>query len=374
MVGQAIERSLPAWNEDMLFRIVFSALLALAPIASHAQTRGKPNQVMTRIAFGSCANQEREQPIWSAISAYRPELFIFAGDNVYGDILNGKVITDDSRRMEALKLAYNRAAMNTELTEFRSKVPHLATWDDHDYGKNDAGGDFALKEESQKLFVDFWDLPSNDPRRTRPGIYHAVNFGPAGKRLQVILLDTRYFRSPLKPNDKRGPSDRAVYIADDTPEKTMLGSEQWSWLEERLKEPADLRLIVSSIQVVADGHGWERWGNFPRERQRLYDLIRSTKAGRVIFLTGDRHVGAIYKETANAPYPLYDMTASGLTQYFSGANEPGPNRISPLYGAENFGTIDVDWWANTLTLSLRRMNGEAVRTHTIDMAEITSSP
>lgn len=358
----------------MLRRLVVLVLIALSSLAAHAQTSGRPNQVLTRIAFGTCANQERAQPIWSAISAYKPEFFIFGGDNVYGDVVNGKPVTDDSRRLESLTLAYSRAAMNAELKEFRNTVPHLATWDDHDYGKNDAGGDFIHKEEAQKLFVSFWKLPGNDPRRSRAGVYHAVSFGPEGKRVQVIVLDTRYFRSPLKPTDQRGAPGREAYVPDDSSEKTMLGTEQWAWLEERLTEPADLRLIVSSIQVVADGHGWERWGNFPRERQKLYDLIRSTKASRVIFLTGDRHIGAIYKETVNTPFPLYDITSSGLTQHFSGARESGPNRISPLYGAENFGTVDIDWWANTVTLSLRSMNGDTVRRQVIDLAEITTEP
>ncbi len=154
----------------------------------------------------------------------------------------------------------------------------------------------------------------------------------------------------------------------------MLGDVQWAWLEEQLKQPADLRLIVSSVQVVADGHGWERWGNLPRERQKLYDLIRSTKAGRVLFLSGDRHIGAIYRETNGTPYPVYDVTASGITQYFSAAKEEGPNRITPIFGAENFGTIDIDWWAESVKIGLRGMNGEIVREAKIPFAEITPAP
>lgn len=355
-------------------RVLVLLLLALWPTLALAQTNGRPNQVLTRIAFGSCAHQEREQPIWAAVQAYKPELFLFAGDNVYGDYLNGKPVTDDSRLIESLTLAYNRAAMNPDLRELRNTVPHLATWDDHDYGKNDSGADFVHKEEAQKLFASFWKLPASDPRRSRPGVYHSVSFGPEGQRVQVILLDTRTFRSPLKVTDQRGAPGRERYLPDDSPEKTMLGPDQWNWLSERLKEPADLRIVVSSIQLVADGHGWERWGNFPRERAKFYDLVRETKAGRVVVISGDRHIGAIYKETKGTPYPVYDITSSGLTQFFSAAREDGPNRVGPLFGAVNFGTIDIDWWANTVTLSLRGMNGEAVRRQVIDLAEITIKP
>jgi alkaline phosphatase D len=329
-----------------------------------------PRQVLTRIAFGSCANQEVEQPIWDAILAYRPELFLFTGDNVYGDYFNGRPVTDESRLLETLTTAYARAAMIPGMRRLRETVPHLATWDDHDYGKNDAGVEFVHKDAAQKLFADFWRLPAGDPRRQRPGVHHAQTFGPEGKRVQVILLDTRYFRSPLKPTDQRGAPGRERYVPDDSPDKTMLGEAQWSWLEEQLRQPADLRIVVSSIQVVADGHGWERWGNFPRERQRLYDLIARTNARRLVFLSGDRHIGGLYREAKGTPYPLHDVTASGLTQFFSGVREDGPNRLGAPYGAVNFGTLDIDWWDETVTCSLRNLIGERVRGVALRFAEM----
>jgi alkaline phosphatase D len=125
-----------------------------------------------------------------------------------------------------------------------------------------------------------------------------------------------------------------------------------------------------SIQVLADGHGWEKWANLPRERQKLFDMIDATKAGRVVFLSGDRHIGAMYRETKGAPYPIYEMTSSGLTQYFSAASEEGQNRVGAVFGAVNFGTVDIDWWAGRVALSIRGMNGEVVRRQTIELSEI----
>ncbi|MGL5137193.1 MAG: alkaline phosphatase D family protein [Beijerinckiaceae bacterium] len=347
-------------------------VLVLGATIARAQAPAMPNQVLTRIAFGSCSNQEREQPIWDAISAYKPELFIFAGDNVYGDIRNGKPVSDDAELLETLTTAYGRAALIPGMARLRAATPHLATWDDHDYGKNDAGEEFIHKQAAQRLFNDFWKLPQDDPRRQRAGVYHAQSFGPPGKRVQVILLDTRSFRSALKPTDTRNAKGRERYVPDDSADKTMLGAAQWAWLEQQLKEPAELRLIVSSIQVIADGHGWERWGNFPRERQKLYDLIGATKANRVVFLSGDRHIGALYRETRGTPYPLSEITGSGLTQFFSNVNEDGPNRLGAPYGAVNFGALDIDWWEETLHVSLRNMNGETVRRMSLPFGEMVA--
>jgi alkaline phosphatase D len=355
----------------MLARRTFMSLAAAtAATAAFGQAREMPQTVLTRIAFGSCANQEVEQPIWESVLAYRPELFIFTGDNVYGDYHMGAGVSDDHRLMDTLRAAYARAATIPGMARLRATTPHLATWDDHDYGKNDAGADFIHREEAQRQFADFWQLPAEDPRRSRPGVYHAQMFGPRGKRVQVILLDTRYFRSPLKPTDQRGAPGRERYVPDETPGLTILGDAQWAWLEQQLRQPADLRLIVSSIQVIADGHGWERWGNIPRERQRLYDLVASTGARGVVFLSGDRHIGGLYREVNRTPYPLHDITSSGLTQFFSNVREAGPNRIGAPYGAVNFGTADIDWWEETVVFSLRNMIGERVRSLTLSFQDL----
>ena len=350
-------------------RVLLAAGLCVAAAPTPAPAQAPDGGPLTRIAFGSCADEEKPQPIWRAVLAYQPELFLFAGDNVYGDVRDGKNLPD-AGLIDGLVHAYGQAARIRDLATLRATVPHLATWDDHDYGKNDAGADFAGRAQAQRLFLQFWDVPPGDPRAGREGVYHAEAYGPAGQRVQVVLLDTRYFRSPLRPTDQRGAPGKERYLPDDDPGKTMLGDAQWAWLAERLREPADLRVIVSSIQVLAEGHGWERWGNLTRERQRLYDLIGETRAGGVVFVSGDRHLGGIYREARGTPYPLVEVTASGLTQYFAAADEAGPNRLGAVYGKPNFGTMDVDWWAGEVRLALKDGAGTAVRTHTVHLDEL----
>lgn len=330
------------------------AFLAALPLTG----RGDPASALetgplTRIAFGSCADQKKPQPIWDALFAVQPQLVLLLGDCVYGDQPDGK--------LDGMAAAYAMAGALPGYRRLRAEYPHLTVWDDHDYGRNDGGADYPLKRESQRLFLDFWRVPENDPRRAREGLYHAAMFGPPGRRVQVILLDTRYFRSPLKITDQRGAPGRERYLPDADPAKTMLGEAQWAWLAAELAKPADLRLIASSIQVVADGHGWERWGNLPRERQRLYDLIARTRANGVVFLSGDRHVGGLYAETRNTPYRLVDVTSSGLTQFFAGAREAGPNRIGDLFDQVNFGTVAIDWTARTVALTLHDIAGDPRR-------------
>jgi alkaline phosphatase D len=334
-----------------------AASMILAALAAPARADGSPP--LTRIGFGSCAHQDHPQPIWDAILDWRPELFVFAGDNVYGDLTPGVP--------GGLAAAYAKAATIPGYRAVRARVPVLATWDDHDYGQNDAGGDFPYKQRAKALFLDFWNVPADDPRRTRSGVHHAAVFGPEGMRLQVILLDTRSFRSPLLPTDEQGAPGKERYLPDPDPAKTMLGAAQWAWLRDQLRQPAELRLIVSSVQVLAEGHGWERWGNLPRERERLFALIAETGARGVVFLSGDRHVGGLYYRPGK-PDGLYEITSSGLNMAYAAAREAGPLRLGQVYGAPNFGTIDIDWWTGRVTLSVRAANGEPVRQAAFSLA------
>lgn len=335
-----------------------AAGLWLGPLAAD---EGPP---LTRIAFGSCAHQDKPQPLWDAVLDYRPELFLFLGDNVYGDVT--------SAAMTELAQAYAKAATIEGMVELREAVPVLATWDDHDYGKNDGGAEFPHKEAAKELFLEFWEVPADDPRRTRDGIYRARTFGPNGMRVQIILLDTRWFRAPLLGTDERGAPGKERYLPDPDPAKTMLGEAQWAWLRGQLQQPADVRLIVSSIQVLAEGHGWERWGNLPLERAKLFDLIEATGAGGVIFLSGDRHVGALYQLRSEVPYPLYELTGSGINMTYAQNREPGPLRLGAVYGAENFGTVDIDWWAGEVRLAVRAMSGEPVREVVVPISELAA--
>ncbi len=345
-----------------------AAVAGLAGCAAPEQQRDGPSDAdgaLQRIAFGSCIDQTRPQPIWDTVLATRPELFIFGGDNVYA--------SEQPWSAAKLSKAYAMQDAVPGFARLRSTVPHMAIWDDHDYGVNDGGAEFAEKVASKEAFMRFWRLPADDPRRSREGLYHSQVFGPPGKRVQVIVPDLRWFRSPWKVTDERGKAGKERYVPDADPGKTMLGEAQWRWFEEQLRQPAEVRLIFSSIQVIVEGHGWERWGNLPLERQRLYRLIADTRAQGVVFLSGDRHIGAIYRESTGIPYPLYEMTASGFTHTWRDASEAGPNRLGELFRELHFGSVEIDWQAQALQLALRDIAGDVTRSQLIRFNELKAN-
>ena len=287
---------------------------------------------LSRLLFGSCAKQDKPIPIFDTILAQSPELFVFLGDNIYAD-------TTDIALMQS---KYARLRANPSFTRLVRSCPIMATWDDHDYGANDAGADYPKRRESEKLFLDFWKAPADSPRRQRPGIYTSQRFGPPGKCLQVIVLDTRFFRGPLRRGKKRvgGP-----YYPETNPQVTMLGKSQWRWLEQQLRTPAEIRIIASSIQCVAEAAGQETWCNLPNERKRLFALLRATRVNGVVFISGDRHWAELSVSDNATSYPVYDLTSSSFNQRHQ-RGTPTSNRYRALpvtFHMENFGAIQVDW-------------------------------
>lgn len=204
--------------------------------------------------------------------------------------------------------------------------------------------------------------------------------------MQVILLDLRWNRTLIArntafPDDaiyerwaraeaKAGREVPGPYARDPSPTASMLGEAQWAWLAEQLAQPAEVRLIGSSLQVLADFPGWEAWVNYPRDQARLFQLIRDTRANGVVFLSGDTHYGELTRLDANVPYTLTDLTSSGLTEEW---HVPVPNalRVGGAHHLANFGLVEIDWAQRRIALSLRSVAGTPLLSEVLALDELS---
>jgi alkaline phosphatase D len=300
-----------------------------------------------RIAFGSCGSQDQPQPVLDLAVSQKPDLFIWLGDNIYGD----------SEIPDTLDAKYKRLAAKQEFKNLEATCPMIGTWDDHDYGSNDAGRHYPLKLKSKELFLDFWKVPKEDIRFQRDGIYTSYYYQSGEHTLQIIVLDLRTFRDDLKRyNGEEVDTVRFFYDLDylpyETTDSTLLGETQWKWLEKQLTVPADLRIIASSSQFGITFNGYEAWANFPHEQKRFLELIKSTKANGVVFISGDVHYAEISKLTWPGIYPVYDVTASGITSTWDFAT-PNDNRIDGAVMENHFGLLEMDWEAAVPTLNMK---------------------
>ena len=286
-------------------------LLLLTTFSIHSQETYK-------IALGSCLHQDHPAPIWDAVNDNNIDSFFFLGDNIYGDVPSGLPWK--------LKRSYDKQKKVLP-SWLMSKQIHVI-WDDHDYGKNDGGGSYQFKEYAQDLYIDFWDIPDNDPRANREGIYYQQLQNINGLRVLFVGLDTRYFRSNIEEKDD-------VYLPNLEPDATFLGDEQWEWLTDTLKQEHDLLIMASSIQVLATEHRFEKWSNIPSERNKLLTLLESLDS-RVIVVSGDRHRAGLYQYN-----DITEITASSLNRpTFS--EETDSLLLGKTYTENNFGLLSIE--------------------------------
>ncbi|MCY4144689.1 MAG: alkaline phosphatase D family protein [Gammaproteobacteria bacterium] len=344
------------------FAVLLTSLLTL-------DTMADTEPQLTTIAFGSCADDEfPNHPIWTAIAETRPDAMIFMGDNVYLD----KVEVLASGTTKGFEPDYQRLANSDGFKRLREVTEFHATWDDNDYGANDGGREFELRETSQQAFFNFWGVDPESDRYKTPGVYGTGWIESDQGKIQIILTDSRYFRSAIEVGPPTVKCPFKNIVPTDDPEATMLGKEQWRWLEDRLTVDADLHILVSGIQVVANEHCFERWGAMPSERQRLLKAIDNA-SGPTIILSGDRHLGEISRLSAQDSglgHDIYDTTSSSLSSSSGfGEGEPNSLRVGDNVRVNNFGLAKVDLANSEVAIELRDQKGTVLRSVTIQLGE-----
>jgi alkaline phosphatase D len=290
------------------------------------------SQVLTRIAFGSCSRTNLDQVLWDDIQSFDPQLWIWTGDIIYGD-------TED---MSVMRQKYNAQLQKPGYRKLAQETDVIGIWDDHDYGANDAGKEYPTKVESRDELFRFLDVPKDSPRREHEGAYTSYTYGPEGQQIKIILLDGRYFRDSLEPDNQT----QQRYLPNT--EGSILGAAQWKWLEHELENStAQVNILVSGIQIIPEQHAFEKWANFPKDRQRLFDLIARTQPSIPILISGDRHIAEISAyQPEGMEQPIYEITSSGMTHVYQGIEEQGePNRyrVKGPIGRLNYGQLEIDW-------------------------------
>jgi alkaline phosphatase D len=347
------------------------------------------------LAFGSCNKQFRDMSLWKDVADERADAFAWLGDVVYADEKvrlpdgsNARVYKGEDAHLEA----YAVMKAHSEYARIRANADVVGTWDDHDYGFNNAGKHWSHKDFAKKAFLDFLDEPEGSERRTRDGgVYDAVDYvNDEGRRVRVILLDLRW----------------DLEESDESSSGSFMSETQWAWFGDMLAaEPRpDVTIIGSGIQVLEAPHlilqplakyveparliaeGLENWSRNKREKDRLFATIKSTKS-RVVFISGDVHHGQIAVEPAGCylPYKTIDVTASGFThtpfreprepirtlslfatpRYFNSWILPAFDRWTGI----NYGVIEVDWKRGEVRAMVKSTGRETVLEESMAFAD-----
>ena len=302
------------------------------------------------IAFGSChkVNDPNSDLVLTSIANINPDAFIWLGDMVYGKDGNPEHL---SKRFDQLKSksSYQNLLQSTAV---------YGTWDDHDYGLNNAGRDYKHKDRSRADLFAFLNVPKNSPAYQRNGAYQSYDLSP---KIKLILLDNRYFKSEYAPkpyNDPYPPDYKG----------TILGEQQWNWLENLLKNStAEVHIIASGIQVLSPEHRFEKWQNYPNEYKRLIGLLQTHTVKNPIVLSGDRHMSELSQKDIGYTV-LYDATASGMTEAITNnLTESNPYRVGQAVGVNNYGVLALDWENRSLEFSFHDVHGKPLFAYSITL-------
>jgi alkaline phosphatase D len=340
-------------KKTLLFIVLLGFISCKTQDSEHFITSQKPiqNDFYT-IAFGSCDNQSIKNELWEAIDSNNPSVWIWGGDNVYSD-------TED---MIFLKKNYEIQKQDVDYQNFIRNKIILGTWDDHDYGANDGGDEYPYKRESQQLLLDFLGTSNNAAERKRDGVYTARTIAVNGNKIKIIVLDSRFFRTSLT----KAIDSKKRFQPNQYGDGTILGETQWKWLKEELESSdAQFNVIVSSVQFLSDKHGFEAWGNFPHEIEKLEKMIISTKAKGTFIISGDRHIATFSsKNVYGLSYPLVDFTSSGLTHtYTSFSSEENPYLKGEVVKEINFGLLKFDFKKNKVIMEIRGKENKLLQKH-----------
>ncbi len=224
---------------------------------------------------------------------------------------------------------WNRASHDRALPvlqDFWKRMPQYAMWDDHDYGPNDIGTNYILKETSREIWKKYWCNPSYG--ENGQGIYTMVSWGDA----DIFLTDDRWWRSADATKDS--------IDGKPNPGKVLLGKQQMAWLKNSLLySSATFKIIAMGSQVLNPVSPFDKLSDSPAEYNELMNFLKENKINGVVFLTGDRHHSEIIKVDRPGTYSLYDVTVSPLTSgthAFGGPEKNNPYRIVGIDQKQNY--------------------------------------
>jgi len=266
--------------------------------------------------------------IFNSIYDKHPDFMLWLGDNWYY-----READWDSWSGVIKRITHTRSL--PELQPVLGSMHHYSIWDDHDFGPNDSDRGYWNKDKTLDAFKLFIPNPSFGIDGTS-GITTYFQWGD----VDFFLLDDRYYRTP---NDRK------------TGEKVMFGEEQIQWLIDNLvRSKAPFKIVATGGQMLnpVEKDYLEIFNKFPKEKEKLLNLIREEKIEGVIFLTGDRHHSELTKLEREGAYPLYDFTISSFTAGVSpGKDEQNNFRVpGTLADEHNFAIFNFSGARKNRTL------------------------
>ncbi|MBX3022299.1 MAG: alkaline phosphatase family protein [Bdellovibrionales bacterium] len=281
-----------------------------------------------RLALISCADDKLMDvatKMWPQLMAQKPDAMLWLGDNVYADRVGDKW---QEPNPDSIWERYVQTRNALPVFKSAELIPVFATWDDHDYGRNDRDRTFEYKAQSLDIFFSFFAQRKPAPGFERgPGVASWwTAFG-----VQIALLDDRYFRSPNRL---------------DVPDQTHFGVDQEKWIVASLSAARVPVLLASGDQFFGGYQKFESYeGNHPASFKTQLAEWRKAAKVPLLLISGDRHLTEIIKVPDSVfGYPTFEITSSPIhAKVFANAlkDEPSPNQLVGMAGVYNYSILEL---------------------------------
>lgn len=306
------------------------------------------SKTLHKIVFGSCLDQTLPSPILKNIINENADFMILMGDNVYAAQSAKKPIADQYLKLNQI----------TDWQTLRQTVPMMATWDDHDFGADDGTKSNPEKNTARSEFLKYFHYVKNSfANKNQMALYHSKIIGGKNQQVQILMMDLRWDQDDIEKQEFEN-SKKPLKVPTTNKNLKLISEQQWQWLEQELKKPAQIRFLVSSIQFLAEDHIYERWSLFPHEKARMIQLLKRSKVKNLFILSGDRHFAAFAKEDVSGYGPLYDFTSSSFNSAKNAVSEDS-RYLFPIYNQENYGLIEINWQKRELSFAIKNLSSES---------------
>ncbi len=281
--------------------------------------------------------------IFAIMAKVQHDFMLWTGDNVY-------YIWPEYKSAKGMVKKQTKIRLHEDVSPFIQQGIHIATWDDHDYGPNNSGRTFALKDSALSIFRRFWATPPDNP-----GNYYKWSHCDA----DFFVMDDRTFRN-------------------DSAYTCILGAVQLDWLKRELKSSnATFKFLVLGSQILNVENPHETWAAY-QEQKDFFAWARQERIPGLVCLSGDRHFTEMHRIERPGTYPLYDLTCSPLTSFLRKMDEKDPEWENPtrvegtLTLQHNFGSIAITGpkGSRKLTIRIQDVAGNQLWSHEIAETEL----
>ena len=262
-----------------------------------------------KFAFASCQHFETGYyTAYEHMAENDLDLIFHLGDYIY----EGAGRKDQIRQhlggeihsLNDYRVRYSLYRSDPLLQRAHASCPWFVTWDDHEVSNNYAGdisekanvdpAEFLLRRAN--AYQAYYEMMPLRRRSLPTGPHMEMSRSASfGQLAELLILDTRQYRSDQPNGDQRSPLNEAAL----DPRNTLLGLKQRDWLQASLlrsqgtwnilAQQVMMGLVGFSKDNDPLGYSMDQWPGYAAERIGLMRFMADRQIPNPIVLTGDIH-------------------------------------------------------------------------------------